>query len=51
VQERQGIMISCPEEIAYRKGFISRDMLIEIARSYKNNDYGEYLFRLIEAEI
>jgi len=26
-------------------------MLIEIARSYKNNDYGEYLFRLIEAEI
>jgi glucose-1-phosphate thymidylyltransferase len=51
VQERQGIMISCPEEIAYRKGFISRDMLIEIARSYKNNDYGQYLFRLIEAEI
>jgi len=51
VQERQGIMISCPEEIAYRKGFISRDMLIEIARSYKNNDYGEYLFRLTEAEI
>ena len=51
VQERQGIMISCPEEIAYRKGFISRDMLIEIARSYKNNGYGEYLFRLTEAEI
>jgi len=48
VQERQGIMISCPEEIAYRKGFISRDMLIEIARSYANNGYGEYLFRLTE---
>jgi len=46
VQERQGIMISCPEEIAYRKGFISRDALVEIARSYKNNGYGEYLFRL-----
>jgi len=51
VQERQGIMISCPEEIAYREGFISRDMLIEIAISYKNNGYGEYLLRLTEAEI
>ncbi len=51
VQERQGIMISCPEEIAYRKGFLSREMLIEIARSYKNNGYGEYLIRLAEAEI
>ncbi|MBE3118468.1 MAG: glucose-1-phosphate thymidylyltransferase RfbA [Candidatus Atribacteria bacterium] len=51
VQERQGIMISCPEEIAYRKGFISRELLIEIARSYKNNGYGEYLMRLTEAEI
>lgn len=51
VQERQGIMISCPEEIAYRKGFISREAIKEIARSYKNNSYGEYLFRLIETEI
>lgn len=51
VQERQGIMISCPEEIAYRKGFISRELLIEIARSYKNNGYGEYLMRLTEADI
>jgi glucose-1-phosphate thymidylyltransferase len=51
VQERQGIMISCPEEIAYRKGFISRDMLIDIARSYANNGYGEYLIRLTETEI
>jgi glucose-1-phosphate thymidylyltransferase len=51
VQERQGIMISCPEEIAYRKGFISRDMLIEITRSYKNNGYGDYLFRLTEIEM
>jgi glucose-1-phosphate thymidylyltransferase len=50
VQDRQGIMISSPEEIAFRKGFISRDMLIEMARSYKNNGYGEYLMRLAEAE-
>jgi glucose-1-phosphate thymidylyltransferase len=51
VQERQGIMISCPEEIAYRRGFISRDALVEIARLYKKNSYGEYLQRLIETEI
>jgi glucose-1-phosphate thymidylyltransferase len=51
VQERQGIMISCPEEIAFRKGFISRDALIEIARLYKSNGYGEYLFRLTESGI
>jgi glucose-1-phosphate thymidylyltransferase len=48
VQERQGIMISCPEEIAYRKGFITREALIEIAGAYKNNGYGEYLLRLID---
>jgi glucose-1-phosphate thymidylyltransferase len=51
VQDRQGIMISCPEEIAYRKGFISREALVEIARSYKNNAIGEYLLRLTEAEL
>jgi glucose-1-phosphate thymidylyltransferase len=50
VQERQGIMISCPEEIAYRKGFISQEALIKIADSYKHNGYGEYLFRLIESK-
>jgi glucose-1-phosphate thymidylyltransferase len=50
VQDRQGIMISCPEEIAYRKGFISRERLLEIANSYKNNTVGEYLIRLAEAE-
>jgi glucose-1-phosphate thymidylyltransferase len=43
-------MISCPEEIAYRMGFISRDMLMEIANSYQNNGYGEYLMQLAERE-
>jgi glucose-1-phosphate thymidylyltransferase len=51
VQERQGIMISCPEEIAYRRGFISLDMLLEIAHSYKNNSYGEYLLRLAKPDM
>jgi glucose-1-phosphate thymidylyltransferase len=51
VQDRQGIMISCPEEIAYRMGFISRDQLIELSSIYKNNSYGEYLMRLSKGEI
>jgi glucose-1-phosphate thymidylyltransferase len=51
VQEREGIMISCPEEIAYRMGFISRESLLETARSYRNNQYGEYLTQLAEGKI
>ncbi|MGD0877564.1 MAG: sugar phosphate nucleotidyltransferase, partial [Anaerolineales bacterium] len=51
VQERQGIMISSPEEIAYRMGFISKEMLIELAQSYKQNSYGAYLAQLTEEGI
>jgi glucose-1-phosphate thymidylyltransferase len=51
VQEREGIMISCPEEIAYRLGFISQESLLETARSYRNNQYGEYLTQLAEGKI
>ena len=51
VQERQGIMISSPEEIAYRRGFISKEMLIELAQSYNKNGYAEYLLHLAEEKI
>ncbi len=47
VQERQGLMISCPEEIAYHLGFIDRGQLLKIAETYKNNAYGDYLYRLV----
>lgn len=43
VQERQGMMISCPEEIAYRKGLINNDQLISLAKQYEGNGYGQYL--------
>jgi glucose-1-phosphate thymidylyltransferase len=43
VQERQGIMIACLEEIAYRMGYISLDDLKKLAHLYTNNSYGEYL--------
>ncbi len=49
VEERQGVMISCPEEIAYRMGYISRTDLAELAKNYPNS-YGEYLARLVQNE-
>ena len=50
LEERQGMMISCPEEIAYRLGFIERERLLEQAKMI-NNQYGNYLIRLAEEEI
>ncbi len=46
VEERQGLMISSPEEIAYREGFISREQLKTLAEKLGNNGYGDYLLRL-----
>ncbi|MDK2981324.1 MAG: glucose-phosphate thymidylyltransferase [Chloroflexota bacterium] len=45
VEERQGLMISCPEEIAYRQGFIDRDQLLKLA-SATDNQYSQYLLDL-----
>ncbi|GAB4402300.1 MAG: glucose-1-phosphate thymidylyltransferase RfbA [Anaerolineales bacterium] len=46
IEERQGLMISSPEEIAFRKGFIDREQLKTLADSLGNNGYGNYLKRL-----
>ena len=43
IQERQGMMISCPEEIAYRQGYISREQLISLGEKLSGNSYGKYL--------
>ena len=43
VQERQGLMISCPEEIAYRMGFIVRDQLLMLGQELSGNSYGKYI--------
>ncbi len=48
VEERQGLMISCPEEIAYRMGFIDREQLRAQAARYAGNSYGAYLLRLAD---
>ena len=46
IQERQGLMISCPEEIAYRMGYISKEQLCELGKELSGNSYGEYIMAL-----
>lgn len=51
VEERQGLMISCPEEIAFRQKFINSDQLKILARKYTNSRYGDYLLRILDEKI
>ena len=48
VERRQGLKIACPEEIAYRMGFIDATQVAALAGRLRKNEYGEYLLRLIE---
>jgi glucose-1-phosphate thymidylyltransferase len=48
VEERQGLMISCPEEIAFRQGYINANQLRDLARKNAGNKYGDYLLRMLE---
>ena len=50
VQSRQGFYVSCIEEIAWRRGFISREELRDIGNELKMTDYGQYLLALAEGE-
>lgn len=49
IQERQGLKISCVEEIAFKKGYINADQLRELAKPMEKNEYGQYLLRRAEA--
>jgi len=51
VEERQGLMISCPEEIAYRQGYIDATVLRKLAQKNAGNKYGDYLLRLADEKI
>jgi glucose-1-phosphate thymidylyltransferase len=51
VQERQGMQVSCPEEIAYRMGYISQDELQLQAQRFSGNQYGDYLMKLLQEDI
>lgn len=48
VQERQGLKICCPEEIAYQLGYIDREQLIHLAEPLLKNEYGRYLMQITE---
>ena len=50
VEERQGLMIGCPEEVAYRMGFINKDQLRLLGEKLRHNGYGDYLLQLLEEE-
>jgi glucose-1-phosphate thymidylyltransferase len=47
IQHRQGLKVACPEEIAYRKGYISSAQLEALAQPLRKNQYGQYLLRLL----
>lgn len=47
IEERQGTMIACPEEIAYRMGYIDAGQLEKLGQEMKNNGYGQYLLELL----
>jgi glucose-1-phosphate thymidylyltransferase len=47
LQKRQGLMVACPEEIAYRQGWISAETVQKVADQLKKNSYGQYLNRIV----
>jgi len=48
IEHRQGLKVACPEEIAYRKGWISAGQLEMLAAPMTKNSYGQYLMRLLK---
>ena len=51
IEHRQGLKVACPEEIAYRKGYIDAAQLQQLAQPLKKNAYGQYLLRLLDEKI
>lgn len=51
IEERQGLMVSCIEEIAYNNGWISKEKLLQIAEPMKKNQYGKHLINVADGKI
>ena len=50
IQKRQGLYVSCIEEIAYRRGFIDKAQLLKLAEPLMKTEYGQYLVAIAEGE-
>jgi len=50
IEERQGLKVACPEEIAFRMGYINAAQVARLADPMRKNDYGMYLLRLLDSE-
>jgi glucose-1-phosphate thymidylyltransferase len=51
IETRQGLMVACPEEIAYRYGYISAEQVERAAATMKNNRYGTYLLQMLKEQV
>jgi glucose-1-phosphate thymidylyltransferase len=51
IEKRQGLMVACPEEIAYRSGYITAEQVEKIGAAMKNNSYGTYLLQLLREKV
>jgi glucose-1-phosphate thymidylyltransferase len=51
IEKRQGLMVACPEEIAYRSGYITAEQVQKIGQSMPNNGYGSYLLQLLREKV
>jgi glucose-1-phosphate thymidylyltransferase len=51
IERRQGLKVACPEEIAYRKGYIDASALAKLAEPLRKNGYGQYLFQILEDKV
>jgi len=51
IEHRQGFKVACPEEIAYRNGWVSADALEKLAQPYLKTGYGQYLIDLLKGDI